>query len=39
MNENVSRFYYMAGVLGFEPRKCLVQSQMPCRLAIPQLED
>ena len=26
----------MAGVLGFEPRKCQIQSLMPYRLAIPQ---
>lgn len=25
----------MAGVLGFEPRKCQIQSLMPYRLAIP----
>ena len=26
----------MAGVLGFEPRKCQIQSLVPYRLAIPQ---
>ena len=26
----------LVGVLGFEPRKCLSQSQVPYRLAIPQ---
>lgn len=26
----------MAGVLGFEPRKCQIQSLMPYHLAIPQ---
>ncbi len=27
---------YLAGVLGFEPRKCQIQSLVPYRLAIPQ---
>ena len=27
---------FMAGVLGFEPRKCQIQSLVPYRLAIPQ---
>ena len=30
-----SRFL-LAGVLGFEPRKCQIQSLVPYRLAIPQ---
>lgn len=28
--------FNMAGVLGFEPRKCQIQSLVPYRLAIPQ---
>ena len=28
--------FYMAGGLGFEPRKCQIQSLVPYRLAIPQ---
>lgn len=30
------RIFQMAGVLGFEPRKCQIQSLVPYRLAIPQ---
>ena len=29
-------WFSMAGVLGFEPRKCQIQSLVPYRLAIPQ---
>ena len=34
--ENLFSVLGMAGVLGFEPRKCQIQSLMPYRLAIPQ---
>jgi hypothetical protein len=34
--ENFFSVIGMAGVLGFEPRKCQIQSLMPYRLAIPQ---
>ena len=34
--EDFSSAIGMAGVLGFEPRKCQIQSLMPYRLAIPQ---
>ena len=34
--ENFFSVLGMAGVLGFEPRKCQIQSLMPYRLAIPQ---
>ena len=34
--ENSFSVIGMAGVLGFEPRKCQIQSLMPYRLAIPQ---
>lgn len=34
--ENCFSVMGMAGVLGFEPRKCQIQSLMPYRLAIPQ---
>lgn len=34
--EDLSSAIGMAGVLGFEPRKCQIQSLMPYRLAIPQ---
>lgn len=34
--ETMTCIFFMAGVLGFEPRKCQIQSLMPYRLAIPQ---
>ena len=34
--ENLFSVIGMAGGLGFEPRKCQIQSLMPYRLAIPQ---
>ena len=32
----ISMRLHLAGVQGFEPRKCLSQSQVPYRLATPQ---
>ena len=33
---NKKRIFLLVGVQGFEPRKCLSQSQVPYRLATPQ---